>query len=122
MRILVCDDDSVIRYLLNVVLAKRDDHDVIEVADATAVVSTAVETRPDIIVLDYTMPGRSGADLVRDLNAHPDVAGIPVVFLTGRSDLPASELEELGVAGLIEKPFDTSTLTDRLRTMAGVTV
>lgn len=122
MRILVCDDDSVIRYLLNVVLAKHGDNEVIQVADAAAVVSTVLETRPDIIVLDYTMPNRSGADLVRDLAEHPEVATIPVVFLTGRSDIPVSELEELGVAGLIEKPFDTSTLVGRLRRMAGVTV
>ena len=122
MRILVCDDDSVIRYLLNIVLAKRSGHEVIEVADPTTVVSTALETRPDVIVLDYTMPGRSGADLARDLAQQPEVASIPVVFLTGRSDLPASELLELGIAGLIEKPFDTSTLAERLRTMASVAV
>ncbi len=77
MRILVCDDDSVIRYLLNVVLAKRSGDEVIEVADPTAVVSTALETRPDIIVLDYTMPGRSGADLARDLAQQPEVARHP---------------------------------------------
>ena len=118
MKILVCDDDSVIRYLLNVVLGKRNGDEVIEVAQAEQVVPTAIETQPDLIVLDYLMPGRTGAELVRDLSEHDEVADTPVVFLTGRSDIPMSELEELGVAGLIEKPFDTSTLAERLRSMA----
>lgn len=122
MRILVCDDDAVIRYLLNVVLGKRNGDEVVEVAAAGDVVATARETSPDLIVLDYLMPGRTGADLVRDLSATEDLASIPVVFLTGRSDIQADELRELGVAGLIEKPFDTSTLADRLRAMAGVSV
>lgn len=122
MRILVCDDDAVIRYLLNVVLGKRNGDEVIEVAAAGDVVTTARDTNPDLIVLDYLMPGRTGADLVRDLAAEEDLANIPVVFLTGRSDISTDELRELGVAGLIEKPFDTSTLADRLRSMAGVSV
>ena len=122
MRILVCDDDAVIRYLLNVVLGKRNGDEVIDVSAAGDVVSMARETNPDLIVLDYLMPGRTGADLVRDLAAEKDLASIPVVFLTGRSDIETEELRELGVAGLIEKPFDTSTLADRLRAMAGVSV
>lgn len=122
MRILVCDDDAVIRYLLNVVLGKRNGDEVIEVAAAGDVVSKARDTSPDLIVLDYLMPGRTGAELVGDLAAEEDLAAIPVVFLTGRSDIAADELRELGVAGLIEKPFDTSTLADRLRAMAGVSV
>lgn len=118
MKILICDDDPVIRYLLTIVLGRRNGHDVIEVADGVDVLEEARRHRPDLIVLDYMMPGRSGADVAGDLQSDAVVADIPVVFLTGRSDVADDALEEIGVEGLIEKPFDTTTLPARLMAYA----
>ncbi len=114
MKVLICDDDPVIRYLLRVVLSKRAGDDVIEVANADEVFDAADRHRPDLIVLDYVMPERNGADVVEELRTDETLAQIPIVFLTGRSDIAEETLDEIGVAGLIEKPFDTSALPDRL--------
>lgn len=114
MRILVCDDDRVIRYLLTVVLGKRHGFEIIEVESSSDVIEEAKATGPDLIVLDYTMPGMSGAEVATSIKADHMVNHIPVVFLTGRSDIAEDTLEESGVAGIIEKPFDTATLADRL--------
>ena len=121
MKVLICDDDPVIRYLLTIVLGRRNGYDVIEVADAGEVVEEARLHRPDLIVLDYMMPGRSGADVAGDLQSDSTLADIPIVFLTGRSDVADDALEEIGVRGLIEKPFDTSTLPARLLAYASQT-
>ena len=118
MRVLICDDDPVIRYLLKVVLTKRAGDDVIEVANADEVFDTAMQHRPDLIVLDYVMPNRSGADVVEELRTDETLGSIPIVFLTGRSDIAEETLDEIGVAGLIEKPFDASSLPDRLHAFA----
>ena len=115
MKFLICDDDPVIRYLLEVVLAKRGGHEVITVSDPLEVVPTATATTPDLVLLDYVMPVRTGAEVAQDLAAEPHTASIPVVFLTGRADVSGDEgFDELGVKGIIEKPFDTTTLADRL--------
>ena len=114
MKVLICDDDPVIRYLLRVVLSKRAGDEVIEVAAAGEVFDAADRHRPDLIVLDYVMPDRDGAAVVEELRTDETLAKIPIVFLTGRSDIAEESLDEIGVAGLIEKPFDTSALPDRL--------
>jgi CheY-like chemotaxis protein len=121
MKVLICDDDPVIRYLLKVVLSKRAGDEVIEVANADEVFETAERHRPDLIVLDYMMPNRNGADVVEELRTDETLGSIPIVFLTGRSDIAEETLDEIGVAGLIEKPFDASALPDRLHAFAAKT-
>ena len=120
MRFLICDDDPVIRYLLEVVLAKRGGHEVVAVSDPLEVVPTAIDMTPDLILLDYVMPTRTGAEVAQDLSTEPTTAGIPVAFLTGRADVSGDDgFEDLGIKGVIEKPFDTATLADRLVAMVG---
>lgn len=121
MKILVCDDDPVIRYLLEMVLERRGGHRVRAVDHPDAVAPAAVEWNPDLLVVDYVMPERSGIELVEDLRREEATRWLPVVLLTGRSDVAESEkLERLDVAGIVEKPFDTSTLSDRLTELATV--
>lgn len=115
MRIVICDDDPVIRYLLEVVLGKRGGHDVRSVENPEDVGPAVIEHQPDLVLLDYVMPRRTGLEVVEELRADPRTADVKVVFLTGRVDVgDETSLEALGVVGVIEKPFDTSTLADRL--------
>jgi CheY-like chemotaxis protein len=119
MRLVVCDDDPVIRYLLEVVLAKRGGHDVRAVEHPEEVSTAVLEHDPDLVLLDYVMPRRSGLEVVEELRADPRTADVRVVFLTGRVDIgDEAALDALGVVGIIEKPFDTATLADRLRAFA----
>lgn len=115
MKILVCDDDGVIRYLLEMVLGRRAGHEVRAVEHPDLVGPLIGEWQPDLVLLDFVLPGRSGIELVEDLRRDPDTREVPVVFLTGRTEVADdAELERLGVAGIIEKPFETSTLSERL--------
>lgn len=119
MKFVVCDDDPVIRYLLEVVLGKRGGHEVVSVSQPGDVAAIVERERPDLVLLDYVMPGQTGADVAAELRADPATAGIPVVFLTGRADVADERtLDEMGVKGVIEKPFDTSTLASRLIELA----
>jgi two-component system, OmpR family, response regulator len=119
VKFLFCDDDPVIRYLLEVLLSKRGGHDIVSVADPRAVLEQALDTQPDIILLDYVMPGLTGMEVVFQLRARTETKQIPVVFLTGRTDVADVEsLEALGIKGVVEKPFDTATFIERLLTMA----
>jgi len=71
---------------------------------------------PDLILMDVMMPGLSGPELYAALKTVPEIAPIPVVFMTAR--VQPSEREEylaLGALGVIAKPFDPMTLADELR-------
>ncbi len=120
MRVLACDDDRVIRVLLEMVIARRGGQDLVTVDHPDRVVEAALEHRPDIIVLDYVLPDRSGLDVVEELRSHEALASTPVAFMTGHEDVAADgRFHSLGVVGVIGKPFDTETLVDRLRQLAG---
>ena len=79
----------------------------------------AREVGPDLILLDL-MPGLDGATLSRQLQADPELASIPVVFLTAVMTGPAARnLQTLGAAGILVKPFDVLELPRRLATIWG---
>lgn len=121
MRLVVCDDDPVILYLLEVVLGKRGGHDVRSVRNPEEVGEAVIAHAPDLVLLDYVMPRRTGLEVVEELRAYPETADVKIVFLTGRVDIAdEASLEALGVVGVIEKPFDTATLAARLTKLAGL--
>ncbi|MCA9513334.1 MAG: response regulator, partial [Myxococcales bacterium] len=71
---------------------------------------------PSCVLLDMTMPGMSGAEVAREISAHPRLTELPVIFLTGRvGEGDVATYKELGAAGLIEKPFDPLDLPRRVR-------
>ncbi len=91
----------------------------VEVAHPDEVVPAAIAALPDLVLLDFVLPERSGLDVVEEIRAEPQLASTPVAFLTGRDDVRADErFDRLGVAGVIEKPFDSSTLVSRLERLA----
>lgn len=71
--------------------------------------------RPDVILCDVMMPGWSGWQFKQQLNQDPELATIPVVFLTGRDVLNDRLLASaLGAAGFFTKPVKAATLIDFL--------
>lgn len=70
---------------------------------------------PDMILLDVLMPGMDGIATLKALRQIPEVASVPVVFMTARAQ--KTEIETyltLGVAGVISKPFDPVTISETL--------
>jgi two-component system OmpR family response regulator len=83
--------------------------------DPQRAVAMAREVKPDLILLDFVMPGLDGATLFKRLQADPDLARIPVVFLTAVMTGPdARSLNLLGAAGVLVKPFDVLQLPRKL--------
>lgn len=108
MRVLLADDDPDIRLVARLAL-KRGGFDVTAVDSGPAVLEQVASVRPDVILLDWMMPGMDGAETCARLKADPATASIPVVFLTAR---PADSAlaGALGAAGTLAKPFDPLVL------------
>ena len=63
--------------------------------------------RPDVVLLDLSMPGMGGLELLRRLKADPELRRIPVVVLTASAhDADRASAWELGAAGYVVKPID----------------
>jgi DNA-binding NtrC family response regulator len=111
-RILVVDDERMIRWSIQQALSK-DGHSVAAVETGEEAVAQASDEMPDLVFLDITLPGIDGVEVLRRLKAiDPSVA---VVMVTATDDVKtAVEAMRLGASDYISKPFDL----DRLRVIA----
>ncbi|MBP1592530.1 MAG: response regulator [Oscillospiraceae bacterium] len=82
--ILICDDD--IMFLKIVSDWLRDRYHITAVKNGPDAVPAAYNEKPDLILLDFEMPGMNGAAVLEALRSDSQTAEIPVVFLTGHSE------------------------------------
>jgi len=109
-RVLIADDDADIRKVVTANL-QAEGIEVEAVANGFEAQARALRTSPDLIILDISMPGRTGLEVMQALRAHPETKDIPVVFLTARSsDADIWEGWKSGAAYYLTKPFDTDQL------------
>lgn len=120
LSVLLAEDQDELREL--VARSLENDGAYVEcVADGAAALERLFESRfrPDVVVSDVRMPGRTGLDVVRAMRA----AGLttPVVLVTGFGEsVTHRELDELGGVALIEKPFDFDDLRTALRNLGSI--
>jgi DNA-binding response OmpR family regulator len=113
--LLVVDDDSRVRTVVGWQL-EAEGYDVIEAADGNAAWQSILENRPDLIVLDLSLPGMSGLDLLRRLRNAGDPT--PVVVLSGRSGEGDRIVGlDLGADDYLVKPFSPGELAARVRSV-----
>jgi len=119
--ILVIDDEPSVRETASdllesagyVVLVAPGGHDGLAMVRAV---------RPDLILLDYYMPGMNGLEVVKKLKADPLTQRIPVIALTVASAEYANELSRAGCVGFIPKPFEPSDFLRVIAEVVGATV
>ena len=103
--VLLCDDEEVLRQLVRATLA-NDDYSIVEASDGDESLELARSYRPDLIVLDMMMPGRSGLEVLRELRADPETAATPVIMLTARArESDRNEAASAGADRYLAKPF-----------------
>lgn len=118
MKILIIDDDHDIREIASVSLRTLGHMEVTVAASGPDGLGKAAQERPDAILLDVMMPGMDGPAMLAALRRDPATASIPVIFLTGRpGEARAEGVDQSGVAGVLEKPFDAVTLPARVRAL-----
>ena len=113
--ILVVDDESPIRDMLRVALEMAE-YAVLEAADAQQAHSIIIDRRPDLVLLDWMLPGTSGIELARRLKRDEVTSEIPVIMLTakGEEDNKVQGLN-VGADDYITKPFSPRELVARLK-------
>jgi two-component system, cell cycle response regulator DivK len=80
---------------------------VIQARDAEEALVQAAERLPDVVLMDFSLPGVDGGEATRRLKASPRTAAIPVVILSG---LPSEYAERAGADAFISKPCAPETL------------
>ncbi len=96
VRVVLVEDNDVFREALELMLGMRDEVEVVgSVGDGSAAVEAALEHRPDVVLVDFRLPGIDGAQATRELLAQ--LPGLGVVALTASAD--ESQRAELLAAG-----------------------
>ena len=115
--ILVADDESIARQLLRRTL-ERAGYQVVEAATGELVPQLAEYVRPDLFILDISMPGANGIDICRAIKHDPATHLTPVIHITA-SSLRAERLQalEAGSDEFVSKPFDIEELLTRVRSL-----
>jgi DNA-binding NarL/FixJ family response regulator len=118
IRVLVADDQALVRGGLVAMLDAQDDIEVVgEAADGGAAVEEALRLRPDVVLMDVRMPNLDGIEATRRLAAHP---GAPRVLVLTTFDLDEYAYESLraGAGGFLLKDAPPARLADAVRTIA----
>lgn len=105
MKILIAEDEELLRLLLNDFLSELG-HEVKCAGNGVELVTLAINERPDLVITDLNMPEMAGDSMIAMLDMCPDLAGIPVIVITGE---PASVTKDRGIPKeipILPKPFD----------------
>ncbi len=113
--ILIVDDEPAIRQMLGFALAGAG-FAFSEAADVEQALAAMQRKRPDLILLDWMLPGISGIDLARRLKRDADTREIPIIMLTARGEEPDKIRGlEVGADDYVTKPFSTRELLARVQ-------
>src|SRR2546421_8786816 len=111
--IIIVDDDPAVRDALSVVFG-LEGYRVTSFGDGQSLLAAARARTPSCILLDVKMPGRSGLDILKELNAQDYAA--PIFIISGQGDIPmAVDAIKNGALDFIEKPFDAATVVQSVR-------
>jgi DNA-binding response OmpR family regulator len=116
-RILVVDDDQPILMLMQRLLSEFG-FEAATAESGEAALAIASDGDLSLVLLDLNMPGMGGAETVKALRATAAGRDVPILILSGHP-VPAAEIEELGVDGAVQKPFDLFDLLQRIRSLVG---
>jgi two-component system, cell cycle response regulator len=116
--VLYVDDDADIREIVEMALGLDGEIRVLTSdGGERALLKMRVE-KPDLVVLDVMMPGMDGPTLLKRMRLEPELARIPVIFMTAKSSKEDSErLRDLSAIGVIAKPFDPMALGGQVKAL-----
>ena len=113
--ILIVDDEAPIREMI-VVALEMAGYDCLEAENSQQAHALVVDRRPDLILLDWMLPGASGIELARRLKREDATASVPIIMLTAKAE-EDNKIQglEVGADDYITKPFSPRELVARLK-------
>lgn len=114
-KILLADDSHAIRFLVSEILTNAG-FTVIEAEDGQEAIDKTYKENPDLLILDYEMPHKTGFDVVREVRSRTGYLHTPIIIFTAVSD-KSTKLEGLGldIDDYLTKPADEDEIVARVK-------
>jgi len=117
-KVLYVEDDEDIQRIVRMSLERVGKMSIDIVSNSLQAIDRMKAYKPDLVMLDWMMPEMDGPTLFRKMQEDPEVAPLPVIFITAKaSPRELEELVRLGAKGTISKPFSPKDLPDQLRAL-----
>jgi CheY-like chemotaxis protein len=118
-RLLLADDSVTIQRVIELTFADEG-VEVVSVGDGQQAIDRLGREKFDIVLADIGMPGKDGFAVAAHVQAQPDLAGLPVVLLTGAFDMVDQvRVTEVNAAGVLAKPFEPHMVIAKVRELLG---
>ena len=119
IKVLIADDHTIVRIGLKALFAEEADIEVVgEAKNGVEAVKMAIETRPDVVIMDLQMPKKDGVEATRELAEKLPSAAVAILTTYGTSDGIAHALQA-GARGAMLKTADDARLVSAIRKIAG---
>jgi two-component system phosphate regulon response regulator PhoB len=118
-KVMLVEDEEAVRLLLRLTL-EVGSIEIVEAPDGDSAVETYLAERPDVVFLDWALPGRSGVEVCREIRGRQQAEETKIIMLTARSgEEQRREGLAAGADDYISKPFSPEQLLDKLREILG---
>lgn len=120
-KIIVVDDNEIIRMALRAILRQAGFNVVGEARDGEAVIELVEKVGPDLVCLDVMMPGRSGLEVLTELRER--FPTLKVLMITGLSDRETvATVVDQGAVGMVLKPFNSARVVESVSRVLGLSM
>lgn len=117
-KILYVEDDDIIAEIVKMTLEDLGGFEVQHRSSGPEGLAAIPTFQPQLILLDVMMPGMDGLETLKHIQRMPQYKQIPVIFITAKAQAHEQQkYVDEGALGVIVKPFDPSTLCDRVQSM-----
>lgn len=108
--VLLADDSLTIQRVVTLTFA-NEDVTITSVSDGDQAVEALARSKPDLVLADIAMPGRTGYEVAQYVRSQPTLSSVPVLLLAGAFDpVDEAQARKVGADGVLTKPFEPSTL------------
>ena len=116
-RLLLADDSITIQKVVAIIFA-NEEFELTVVDNGTAALEKAREIKPDVMLVDALMPGKTGYEVCAEIRRDPVLGAVPVILLIGAFEpLDEEKSRQCGADATISKPFESQQLIDRVKEM-----
>ena len=116
IKILIVEDDENLRFLV-VHRLKTENYQVLENSDGLTAVQTILTEKPDIVLLDWMLPGKDGADVCEEVRAK-GFEGLVIMMTAKAQDVDKIDAYNFGASDYVTKPFNMDVLVAMLDSKA----
>ncbi|MFQ5839751.1 MAG: response regulator [Candidatus Methylomirabilales bacterium] len=114
-RILVADDSITIQKVVEFTLSKEN-VELVQAKTAAEALTKARTVRPDLILMDLSLPDTPGDEVCRTIRQDPQLKGIPIILLVGTfENVDEAQGRQFGANEIVSKPFDSQTLITKVK-------